>query len=180
MMFNKFAVFALLALTVLVVQTIGHPTEEVASGIEETASTVKHGIRGWLKNVHAKIAKHEENCTHGGVIRWVKSKLGLTKKSTTETPTTTTTTTTTTPEETDYSSGYVPITSVVNQGEPAEEGYAAASPDDDVTMILDDSSVTETENDSGNESADAVPTYPSVADNVVDPADPEIDVRGQF
>lgn len=161
----------------LVVQTTGHPTEELASGIEETASTVKHGIRGWLKNVHAKIAKHEENCTHSGVIRWVKSKLGLTKKSTTETPTTTTTTIIT-PEETDYSSGYVPITSVVNQGEPAEEGYAAG-PDDDVT-ILDDSSVTETENDSGNESAGAVPTYPPVADNVVDPADPEIDVRGQF
>lgn len=179
-MFNKFAVFALLALTVLVVPAIGHPTEEVASGIEEAASTVKHGIRGWLKNVQAKIVKHEEDCTHGGVIRWVKSKLGLTKKSTTETPTTTTTTTiTTNPEETDYSSGYVPITSVVNQGEPAGEGYAAAGPDDDVT-ILDDSSVTETENDSGNESADAVPTYPSVADNVVDSADPEIDVRGKF
>lgn len=168
----------MLALTVLVVPAIGHPTEEVASGIEETASTVKNGIRGWLKNVHAKIAKHEENCTHGGVISWVKSKLGLAKKSTTETPTTTTTTTV--PEETDYSSGYVPITSVVNQGEPTGEGYAPAGPDDDISTILDDSSVTETENDRGNESADAVPTYPSVAANVVDPADPEIDVRGQF
>jgi hypothetical protein len=173
MMFNKFAVFALLAVTVLVVPAIGHPTEEVASEIEETAATVKHGIRGWLKNVHAKIVKHEENCTHGGgVIRWVKNKLGLTKKSTTETPTTTAPATT---EETDYSGGYVPITSVVNQGEP-EEGYAAG-PDDDIT-ILDDSSAPVS--DSGNESVDVDQTYPSVAENAVNPADPDIDVRGKF
>jgi len=165
-----------LAVTVLVVPAIGHPfKEDVASEIEETATTVKHGIHGWLKNVQAKIAKHEENCTHGGVIRWVKNKLGLTKKATPETSSTTTTTTTT--EETDYSGSYVPITSVVSPGEPGE-GYVAG-PDDDVT-ILDGASATETESDSGNESGDVAPTYSSVADNAVDQVDPEIDVRGKF
>lgn len=159
----------------LVVPAIGHPTEEIASGIEETATTVKHGIHGWLKNVQAKIAKHEANCTHGGVIRWVKNKLGLTKKAT---PEASTTTTTTTPEETDYSGSYVPITSVVSPGEPAGEGYAA-SPDDGIP-ILEDTSVTETESDSGNESGDVAPTYSSAADNAVDQVDPEIDVRGKF
>lgn len=157
------------SVAVLVVPAIGHPTEDVGSEIEETATTVKHGIRGWLKNVQAKIVKHEENCTHGGgVIRWVKNKLGLSKKTTTETPTTTTTTA----AETDYS-GYLPVTSVVNQGEP-EEPYNGG--DDDVT-ILDDSVATVPENDSGNESVDVDSTYSSATDNVVDTADPDIDVR---
>ncbi|XP_015380300.1 PREDICTED: uncharacterized protein LOC107174016 [Diuraphis noxia] len=168
MMFNKFAVFALLAVTVLVVPAIGHPTEDATSGIEDTATAVKQGIRGWLKTVHSKIAKHEENCTHGGgVVHWVKNKLGLTKKTTTEIPTTTTITT-----ETDYT-GYIPVTSVVNQGEP-EETYNGG--DDDVT-ILDDSVALVPESDSGNESVDVDPTYSSVTDNAVDPVDPDIDVR---
>jgi len=155
-----------LAVTVLVVPTIGHPTEDAGSGIEDTATTVKQGIRGWLKTVHSKFVKHEENCTHGGgVVRWVKNKLGLTKKTTTETPTTITTT-----AETDYS-GYIPETSVVNQGEP-EETYSGG---DDVVTILDDSVVPE--NDSGNESVDVDPTYSSVTDNAVVPVDPDIDVR---
>jgi len=169
-------VFALLALTVLVVPAIGRPTEDV----EETATTVKHGIRSWLKNVQAKIVKHEENCTHN-VVRWVKDKLGLTKKATTEKPTTTTTTNTNSeisPEETDYSGGYVPITSVVNPEEPAGEGYAAG-PDEEVPTLDDTPLVTETGNDSGNES-DVLPTYPSAVENAVDPVDPDIDVRGKF
>lgn len=158
----------MLAVTVFVVPAIGHPTEDVASGIDETTTTVKQGIRGWLKTVQSKIVKHEENCTHGGgVIRWVKNKLGLTKKTSTETPTTTTTTT-----ETDYS-GYVPVTQVVNQGEP-EETYSGG--DDDIT-ILDDSVASVPENESANESVDVDPTYSSVTDNAVDPADADIDVR---
>jgi len=158
---------------VLVVPAIGHPTEDAGSAVEDTATTVKPGIRGWLKTVHSKIVKHEENCTHsGGVVRWVKNKLGLTKKTTTETPATNPTTTTTT-AETDYS-GYVPVTSVVNQGEPAEETYSGG--DDDIT-ILDDSVASVPENDSGNESVDVDPTYSSVTDNVIDPVNPDIDVR---
>lgn len=161
-----------MAVTVLVVPAIGHPTEDAGSGIEDTATTVKPGIRGWLKTIHSKIAKHEENCTHGGgVVRWVKNKLGLTKKTATETPTTTTTTTTTS-AETDYS-GYVPVTSVVNQEQP-EEIYSGG--DDDIT-ILDDSVALVPENDSGNEPIDVDPTYSSVTDNVVGPVDPDIDVR---
>lgn len=155
-----------MGVTLLVVSAIGHPTSETAaadgSGIEETGAAVKHGIRGWLKNVHSKIVKTDENCTHGvGVIRWVKNKLGLTKTTTTEKPTTT---------ETDYS-GYLPVTPVVvvPQGEP-EEGYGG----DDIT-ILDDTAVIP-EDDVRYEPTDVDATS-SVTENAVDPVDPLIDVR---
>ncbi|XP_025199316.1 uncharacterized protein LOC112597469 [Melanaphis sacchari] len=166
MMFNKFAVLALLAVTLLAVSAIGHPTAETAAE-ETTGSTVKPGIHGWLKKVQAKIVKSHDNCTHGGgVIHWVKNKLGLVKPTTTtETPTTT--------AETDYS-GYIPVTSTVNvpQGE-TEEGYGG----DDIT-ILDDTAAVIPENVNSNESA-SVDTTSSITENTSYPEDPSIDVRMQ-
>ncbi|KAE9529595.1 hypothetical protein AGLY_011691 [Aphis glycines] len=172
MMFNKFAVFALLAVTLLAVSAIGHPTTEPATvegdRVEETGTTVKHGIQSWLKKVQLKIVKSHDNCTHGGgVIHWVKNKLGLAKTTTTtETPTTTT--------ETDYS-GYQPITSSVGapQGE-TEEGYGG----DDIT-ILDDTAVMNPDDVSGNEST-GVDTTSSLTENSSYPEDPSIDVRQRF
>jgi len=171
-MFNKFAVFALLAVTLLAVSAIGHPTTEAAAEngdkIEETGTTTKHGIHSWLKKVQAKIVKSHDNCTHGGgVIHWVKNKLGFTKTTTTtETPTTT--------AETDYS-GYHPATSVIGgvpQGE-TEEGYGG----DDIT-ILDDTVAVIPDDVSGNEST-SVDATSSMTENSSYPEDPSIDVRMQ-
>ncbi|XP_026804880.1 uncharacterized protein LOC113548279 [Rhopalosiphum maidis] len=172
MMFNKFSVFALLAVTLLAVSVIGHPTTEASAEngdkIEETGTTVKSGIHSWLKKVQAKIVKSHDNCTHGGgVIHWVKNKLGFAKTTTTtETPTTT--------AETDYS-GYHPVTSVVGgapQGE-TEEGYGG----DDIT-ILDDAASVNPGDVSDNESA-SVDTTSSITENSSYSEDPSIDVRMQ-
>lgn len=76
-----------------------HPLEEDFGALAEgTTVAAKTGVRDWLKKIHNKIRDHHSqgyNHTNGGVLNWVKKKLGFAAKTTTPmTPTTITTTTT--------------------------------------------------------------------------------------
>lgn len=84
--------------------------EDFGALTETTTAAAKTGVRGWLKNIHNKIrGDHGPGCnhTHGGVLNWMKHKLGFATKTTTPTtPTTMTTTITTVVIATEASNDY--------------------------------------------------------------------------
>ncbi|XP_050428761.1 uncharacterized protein LOC126838409 [Adelges cooleyi] len=82
--------------TVLVVVTVaflacsaqGHPAPQDGAQVDDvtTLSPPPKGIKGWIANLKTKIHEHGKNCGHsGGVVGWVKNKLGF-KATTTISP----------------------------------------------------------------------------------------------
>lgn len=153
-----FGTLAVVLLTV-VVSTNGKPALENEDAIVETVetTTVKHGIRGWLKDLGKKIHEHSANCKHDGVLTWVKKKFGHA-----------TTTTTTTTEATDF--GYQPENADRNLEDVNNTFDGAEREEDGINNVVEP---VETENVDNPISDDGAPM-------LTEPVDPVIDIRAGF